>query len=200
MGLFKGAQSELFGQLQLCDLWSFCHVIGGHRGQDFMSAMLALLHLNFSDSSPASWDGRQAASTGHQRTRSLNFDSFSVKVLQVYRLTVLPKANAHFLRLVFHFFLLDASRIKLYSIMCRLKPLSLMFSADLRRSPCKRGLFIMSAGRRWRQGCLCATLEKPVKSKLNKHKLCHCRAILTLTVQGFYRGLKSVFCPFNLWI
>lgn len=66
-----------------------------------MSAMLALLHLNFSDSCPASWDGRQAASSGHQRTRSLNFDSSSVKVLQVYRLTALPRASTHFLRLFF---------------------------------------------------------------------------------------------------
>lgn len=174
-------------------------MIGGHRGQAFMSAMLALLHLNFSDSSPASWDGRQAASMGHQRTRSLNFDSFSVKVLQVYRLTVLPRANARFPRLFFQYFSLDAPCIKLYSIMCRLKPLSLMFSVDLRRSPCKRGLFIMSAGRHWRQGCFCATLEKPVKSKLNKHKLRHCRAILHWRYKAFIVALnpRSVLLIFG---
>ena len=45
-----------------------------------MSAMLALLHLNFSDSSLASLDERQAASTGHQR-----IDFLLGKVQQVCR-------------------------------------------------------------------------------------------------------------------
>lgn len=40
----------------------------GHSGEAFMSAMLALLHLNFGDSSPAS--------TGHQGIHFLNFDFF----------------------------------------------------------------------------------------------------------------------------
>lgn len=54
-------------------------MIAGHSGEAFMSAMVALLHLNFGDSSPASWDDRQAASTGHQRIHFLNFDFFWVK-------------------------------------------------------------------------------------------------------------------------
>lgn len=57
----------------------------GHCSEAFMSAILALLYLNFSDSSPASWDDRQAASTGHKRIHFLNFDFFRGKLLQVYR-------------------------------------------------------------------------------------------------------------------
>ena len=81
-------------------------------------------------------------------------------------------------------FTLDVPRIKLHSIMC-LKPLSPVFSVDLRRSPCKRGLFIMSAGQRWRQGCLCGTLEKLVESKRNKQKLRHSHAVLGWPYKAF---------------
>lgn len=59
----------------------------------FMSAMLALLHLNFSDSSAASWDDRQAASTGHWRIHFLNFDFCLRKSSRNARVTVLTESE-----------------------------------------------------------------------------------------------------------
>lgn len=69
MNLFKEALS-----LDIAVPWFMIHLSCdcGAQWQGHMFAMLALLHLNFSDSSPASWDNRQAASAGNQTMHLLN--------------------------------------------------------------------------------------------------------------------------------
>lgn len=59
MELVKGGLSQRVWTLQLRDLWLLCHVMWWHSRKAFISAMLALLCLNFSDSPPAIWLDRQ---------------------------------------------------------------------------------------------------------------------------------------------
>lgn len=60
MLLPKEDLSQTVRTWELCDLWLLRHVFRGHSGTAFISATLALLHLNFSDSSPASCYHRPA--------------------------------------------------------------------------------------------------------------------------------------------
>ena len=80
----KAASSQRVWTSQLCDLCLLGHVIRGRSGEAFGCAAPALLRLNFSDSSPASWHGRQEPT---QAAGEFTFQTLDLHQVQLCKFT-----------------------------------------------------------------------------------------------------------------